>query len=283
MSRFPLVLCADDFGLSPAVSAGILEALEAGRLNAAGAMTNRPDWPVSAPRLGALAPDAMIGVHLNLTLGAPLGPSPRLAPEGVFPGLGAYLLPDAAKRREIAAEIARQFDAFEDVMGRAPDFVDGHQHVHILPRVRGLLLEEAGRRGWAGRVWLRDSADRPSRILQRNVETKKALVLAVLGFGFARAAGACGFAVNEGFSGVSAFDPTRDFAADFARYLRAPGSRHLVMCHPGHVDEELAALDPVTATREQELAFLLSDAFLERMDRAGAVLSAKALRPFTRA
>jgi predicted glycoside hydrolase/deacetylase ChbG (UPF0249 family) len=30
------------------------------------------------------------------------------------------------------------------------------------------------------------------------------------------------------------------------------------MCHPGYVDEDLKALDPVTTTREQELAFLLS-------------------------
>lgn len=281
MSRYPLVLCADDFGLTPAVSAGILQALEAGRLNATGAMTNRPDWQASGRRLAGPPGEPMVGVHLNLTLGAPLGPAPALAPEGVFPGKWAYLRPDPARRREIAAEIARQFDAFQDVMGRAPDFVDGHQHVHMLWGVRDLLLQEAGRRGWAGKVWLRDSTDRPGRIVARRVETTKALALAALGRGFGREAAARGFATNEGFSGVSAFDPRRDFSGDFARYLRAPGARHLVMCHPGFVDAELAGLDPVTATREQELAFLLSDAFSERMERAGAFLSGERLRSFT--
>jgi len=39
------------------------------------------------------------------------------------------------------------------------------------------------------------------------------------------------------------------------------------MCHPGHVDEELRAMDPVTVTREQELAFLLSPRFTEMLER----------------
>ena len=129
------------------------------------------------------------------------------------------------------------------------------------------------RRGWEGRVWLRDSADRPDRILRRGVETKKALALAWFGRGFAKDARAHGFEVNEGFSGFSAFDSRREYAADFARYLAQPGARHLVMCHPGHVDDELKSLDPVTTTREQELAFLLSDGFVEAMEKAGAQLA----------
>lgn len=280
MQTYPLILCADDYGLSPAVSAGILEALSAGRLNATGAMTNRPGWRSAAPDLKSLggrgegAP--LAGVHLNLTLGAPLAPAAGLAPHGVLPKLPAFL--KGRHTREavagIADEIRAQLDAFEDAMGRAPDFVDGHQHVHVLEPVRGLLLEEAARRGYAGKVWLRDSADRPDRVLRRRVETKKALALAWFARGFASEAREKGFDVNEGFSGFSAFDPSRDYAADFARYLTFPGSRHLVMCHPGHVDAELEGLDPVTTTREQELAFLLSDRFVETMEKAGARLAA---------
>ena len=275
MSDFSFVLCADDYGLSPAVSAGIRQALAARRINATGAMTNLPDWPNAAPLLAPYLGHAQIGVHLNLTVGAPLASAPNLAPQGKLPGIAFYLrqrnLPQAMAG-EVAAEIARQFDAFESAMGRTPDFVDGHQHVHALRPVRGLLLAEMERRGWAGRVWLRDSADKPSRILARGVETKKALLLAWFAHGFAKAARSRGFAVNEGFAGFSAFDPARDYASDFERYLRAPGPRHLVMCHPGRVDDALAALDPVTVTREQELDFLLGDDFPRLLARAGASL-----------
>jgi predicted glycoside hydrolase/deacetylase ChbG (UPF0249 family) len=41
------------------------------------------------------------------------------------------------------------------------------------------------------------------------------------------------------------------------------------MCHPGHVDEELRKLDPVTITREQELAFLLSTRLPEMLEKRG--------------
>lgn len=279
MQTFSLILCADDYGLSPAVSAGILEALGAGRLNATGAMTNRPGWKTAARELQALqGRDArggpLFGVHLNLTLGAPLAGGTSLAPSGVLPQLSTFLRGKLSREAiaDLAHEIRAQLNAFEDAMGRAPDFIDGHQHVHVLEPVRGLLLDEAQSRGYAGKVWLRDSADRPDRILRRKVEAKKALALAWFGRGFAKEARARGFTVNCGFSGFSAFDPARDYGADFARYLAHPGPRHLVMCHPGHVDDELKSLDPVTATREQELTFLLSDRFSETMDRAGARL-----------
>jgi hypothetical protein len=45
------------------------------------------------------------------------------------------------------------------------------------------------------------------------------------------------------------------------------------MCHPGHVDEELEALDPVTITREQELAFLLSPRLPELLEKRGLKLA----------
>ena len=274
MQTFPLILCADDYGLSPAVSAGILEALSAGRLNATGAMTNRPNWRAAARDLKALPGGALFGVHLNLTLGAPLAAAPALAPAGVLPPLSTYLRGRLSREAaaEIAHEIRAQLDAFEEAMGRAPDFIDGHQHVHVLEPVRSLLLEDADRRGWAGKVWLRDSADRLERILRRGVENTKALGLVWFARGFAAQARARGFAVNEGFAGFSAFDAARDYGADFARYLVRPGARHLVMCHPGHVDDELKSLDPVTTTREQELAFLLSDRFTQVMEGAGARL-----------
>ena len=45
------------------------------------------------------------------------------------------------------------------------------------------------------------------------------------------------------------------------------------MCHPGRVDDELARLDPVTFSRETELAFLLSDRFGEALETAKARLT----------
>jgi predicted glycoside hydrolase/deacetylase ChbG (UPF0249 family) len=270
--RFEFCLCADDFALSPAVSRGILEALAAGRLNATSAMTTRPSWPQAARELASAGYDADVGLHLNLTLGAPLSRMAQFAPS-TFPVIG-HLLRASGKGElplnEIAQEIEAQIDAFIAAFGRAPDFVDGHQHVHVLPGIRQSLLAVLERKGLAGRLWLRNSGDRPARILARHIELKKALGLAWLGRGFAIEAKARGFPINDGFAGYSAFRRDGDFAADFTRYLVAPGPQHLVMCHPGYVDDELAAVDPVTATRENELKFVLSNRFSEVLDAAGA-------------
>lgn len=269
-------LCADDFALSPAVTAGILEALAAGRLTATSAMTTQANWPDAAKAFRALAPRADLGLHFNLTLGAPLGNMPAFAPNGAFPAMNA-IVPTAWRsalpRREILDELRRQLDSFEDAYGAPPDYVDGHQHVQVLPGIADDLIAELFARGLAGKTWLRDSADRPRRIFARGKHWGKALTVAALARGFRAKARAAGFSLNDGFSGFSDFDAQGDYAADFASFLRAPGAKPLIMCHPGHVDAELARLDPVTDSREAELAFLLSDQFTAVLDAAGAKLA----------
>jgi predicted glycoside hydrolase/deacetylase ChbG (UPF0249 family) len=273
---FSFCLCADDYALSPGVSRGILEALGAGRLSATSVMTTRPFWPKGAHELRQCKAKADIGLHLNLTLGSPLSYMPAFAATGRLPGISRVL--KAARRNElpeaeIGQEISRQLDGFCEHFDAAPAFVDGHQHVQVLPQIRAALFACLEERGFSRKVWLRDSSDRPWRILLRGVELPKALGISWLASGFAREALARGYATNEGFSGFSAFDPGHDFAADFARYLRAPGRRHLIMCHPGYCDEELVAADPVTLSRERELSFLLSPAFTAMLDRERARLA----------
>lgn len=264
MTARDLTINADDYGLTPAVSAGILEAVEAGRIHATSAMTARPFWKTAAQDIASLGDAVDVGLHLDLTLGPPITRMPILTAGGRLPQIGSLIRLAHARRlpeAEIRAEIGAQLDAFQEHYGEAPAFVDGHQHVHMLPGVREILFDEARRRGLAGRAWLRDSADRFSRILRRGVQAPKAMTVALAGRGFAQEAHKRGFRTNEGFSGFSAFDPRRDFAQDFARFLQAPGERHLVMVHPGRVDWELEQLDPATYSREQELEFLLSDRF----------------------
>lgn len=273
--RFSFGLCADDFALSPGVSRGILEAMEARRLSATSAMTTRRSWPEGASELRRFKDRVDIGLHLNLTLGAPLSFMARFAPSGRLPEVRRVLaaaqkndLPEA----EIRQEISRQIDRFVEFFGGPPDFVDGHQHIQILPHIRCWLFEILEAKGLAGKIWLRDSGDRLLNILSRGGELKKALGIAWLARGFAAEARARSFVTNEGFAGFSSFDPCRDYSLDFIAYLNAPGRRHLIMCHPGYCDEELVSADPVTLTRERELSFLLSPAFPATLAKCGARL-----------
>lgn len=252
-------LCADDYAMTPGISAGILEALDAGALSATSVMTTSPWWPEAAVPLQRYAGTADIGLHVNLTLGSPLTTMPKLAPHGRFPDIRTLLRLDRGRNLpldEIGQEIDRQCQHFAEAFGKAPDHIDGHQHIHVIGSIRPLLFDSLARRGW--RPWLRDASDRLWRLLRR-ASPAKALAVSVLADGFAADARRAGFACNNGFAGFSTFDSSKPYARQFESYLRSAGPRHLVMCHPGHVDDELRRLDPVVETREQELRFLISE------------------------
>jgi predicted glycoside hydrolase/deacetylase ChbG (UPF0249 family) len=276
-----VVLCADDYGLTEGVSRGILEAAEAGGISATSAMTNMPDWPRLAPALRPLHGRIGVGLHLNFTTTGPLGPLPALAPGGRFPSLQDLMRAAFTGRlrpEEVRAEIDRQLDAFEAAFGAPPDFVDGHQHVHVLPAIRPALLQALAARGLKGKVWLRDPADDVLPIIRREVSAQKALIVKALALGFRRAARAAGFDTNEGFSGYSPFDLATKPERVFGQALLDLGPRPLVMAHPGYADKTLKALDPDVESRPNELAYLKSEAFARLLAERGLTL---ATRPST--
>jgi predicted glycoside hydrolase/deacetylase ChbG (UPF0249 family) len=68
-----LIVNADDFGLSPGVNRGILEAHEKRIVTSTSLMANTPGFD-DAVRLARSAPDLGVGFHFNLTYGVPLSP-----------------------------------------------------------------------------------------------------------------------------------------------------------------------------------------------------------------
>jgi predicted glycoside hydrolase/deacetylase ChbG (UPF0249 family) len=246
--------------MTPGISAGIEELAEVGRLSATSALVTTPHWAAHARRLLPFRSRLAIGLHLNLTLGSPLGPMPDLAPAGALPGLKALLGKALAGRvpyHEVVNEICRQLERFESELGYPPDFIDGHQHVHVFPGLRKAVVF-ALRRRFPGHCppLVRDTADRAVAIIARGVGTVKALALATLAAGFGRLVRRSGFPTNHGFSGVSTFDESVPYASELERFFAWPGPRHLVMCHPGYPDAELAQLDPVVGRRKAELKAL---------------------------
>lgn len=273
----PVVLCADDFGLTDGVSRGIVELVGQGRLSATGAMTNMPAWRRNAPALAPFRDRIGVGLHLNLTTGGPLGPMPILAPGGDFPPLSDLLrltLLRQAPAAEIRDEIARQLDAFEQAHGAPPAFVDGHQHVHVLPGIRQALFEALAARSYGG-LWLRDPSDALASVLRRRISHRKALVVRVLASGFRREARAAGFETNEGFSGFSPLSDTTDAAPVLGAALAHLGPKPVVMCHPGHVDHTLRGLDRAVESRVAELRYLASDDFSRLLEDRNIVLVAR--------
>src|SRR5574338_665325 len=264
-NRFATALvCADDYGLAPGVNEAIAGLIAAGRLSATSCMVGLPDWRPGVVTLReALARSpADVGLHLTLTDQRPLSHAPNLAPGGRLPGLG-QLLPRALARqlpaKEVKDEIRAQLDAFEDAWGAPPDYVDGHQHVHVLPGVREALVAELLRRYPVGRVWVRDCVEPPARCLRRGESTAKAMFISALGAGLRRQLRAAGIPANDGFSGLHNFSTARPFGDKMRRFLAPLGPRPLLHVHPGRVDATLLGCDALTTPREAELAYLASD------------------------
>ncbi len=252
----PVILCADGYGLAAGVSRGILELGACRSISATSAIVTLPRWAEDGPQLATVRGTLSLGLHVNLTLGAPLGPMLRLAPGGRFPNGSTLRLAsvrgtlDAA---EISGEIRCQLAAFEDRVGFPPDHIDSHEHVHTLPVVRSALLDALDARGLDPRPLIRDTYERPITIAMRGGEMAAALGHTIQATGFGLQARRREFPTNRGFSGYSAYETSRMYTVELAYAMRATGRRHLVMCHPGHPDAELAALDRNTLRRGQEL------------------------------
>ena len=276
MRSCELVLCADDFGLGEEIDEAILRLIEAGRLTATGCMVAGERFALDAPRLAALADRAEIGLHLALTDLPPLGPMPTFAPGDRAQRLGSVLARALTGRlvyAEIAAEIGRQVGRFREVFGRSPDFVDGHQHVHVLPTVRRALFAafEDGTLD-ARTTWVRDCHESVATIVGRGIEVPKTLFVSLLSAGMAREAAARGILVNDGFRGVTAFATDRSYRANFRRFLEGAGSRPLAMCHPARPGAGGASGDAIAAARHDEWAYFSGDDFPADLAAAGVCL-----------
>jgi predicted glycoside hydrolase/deacetylase ChbG (UPF0249 family) len=250
--------------MAPGVNAAIRELISRRRMNATSVMVLSPHFGTDAAfALNALdtgRTDVAIGLHVTLT--APYAPmSTTYGPvrDGKFLPL-REMMRNAVSRRlspqALGSEIAAQLHSFVEAFGRPPDFVDGHQHVQLLPQVRDAFLKAVA--AIAPRAWVRQCG-RSARA--RRLGGGKALFLDVLSVGFRRKAARLGVATNPAFAGAYAFSSKADYASIFPRFLDGLPDEGLIMCHPGVVDAALEKIDPLTELRERELAYFSSDEF----------------------
>lgn len=258
-------LCADDYGIGPGVNRAIRDLIERGRLNATSVMVVGPAIgrdEVSALKAAATnSPRCAIGLHVTLT--APFRPlTMHFKPiDGglflPFPKLLRGGLMGRLDPEVIHTELMVQFSTFGELFGRAPDFVDGHQHAQLFPGVRDAFLAAVNKA--APNAWVRQCG-RNQPLVQR-LGAPKALVLDTLSAKFRRLASHANIAFNPGFAGAYDFSRQPDFGALMQEFLDDLPEAGVIMCHPGVVDEILVSLDPLTVQRESEYAFLGSEHF----------------------
>lgn len=251
-----LALCADDFGLSPGICAAIVRLAQARRLNAISCVTNSAYWEAGAPSLVDLPDSVDIGLHLNLTEGAPLS-RPLAAIWTRLPSLPGLILRSQLGQLPVPAlrvELHAQLQAFRSAIGADPAYIDGHQHIHHLPGLRDMVLDMADR--MQPRAAVRNTASLPGsafglkRWLIRNTGARGLLAEIVRR------------RLPHNAMLLGAYDFRHaDYRALMQSWLQdVPEAGALLFCHPGYASGE-GLSDGIAAARERELAYLGGDAF----------------------
>ncbi|AKK01766.1 MULTISPECIES: ChbG/HpnK family deacetylase [Pseudomonas] len=148
-----VIVNADDFGLCLSENALILRAFEAGVISSATAMANMPGFEQACELARQPLLNGRIGLHFNLSHGAPLSQAitsrPAFcAPNGEFDlNVSRYCLRLGSK--DLAAvqdELEAQWQHCLD-HGLHPSHLDSHQHVHNIWPIGELVARFAERHG----------------------------------------------------------------------------------------------------------------------------------------
>jgi predicted glycoside hydrolase/deacetylase ChbG (UPF0249 family) len=264
-SRKQLVVNADDFGFTPDVNEGIVEAHRRGILTATTLMANGAAFE-DAVRLAGESPSLDVGCHLVLIGGRSLStgkPLPLTVPQ---------LLTAMARREirvydELLAQVRRILDA-----GIRPTHLDTHKHTHLAPPV----LDAVARLGEElGIPWVRRPFDFPLNALRGAVPRVTRLASGALGLlrrRFHRVLEKHGCRTTDHFAG---FQITGRFrTAELVELLAAiPEGSTELMCHPGRCGEALRhARTRLKESRDHELEALVAPEVRQALERNGIEL-----------
>ncbi len=264
-----LIVNADDFAFTPAVTEGILAAHHAGSVTSTSMMVHCPGWD-DGVRQAQATPSLGVGLHLNLLVGAPVTRAKTLLDRanGRFATLSEIVtraLTGRLDSGEVEAECEAQLQALRDA-GITPTHIDSHRHTHALPMIHTAVARVANRHHVPLRRPIESHRRFPSDVASQLHRAVIAASWRVTSLAAPRTN------APDHFIGVSMQGGER-FASQLATVLDAlPHGTVEMMVHPGGVDDALRAVDGYTWQRERERDALCSAAVRERLQRGDIAL-----------
>jgi len=266
-----LIVTADDFGVAREVNDAVEAAHRGGVLTAASLMVAAPAAADAIARARRM-PSLRVGLHVVLVEGRPVLPASAVTHlvdgNGLFrsnmAALGTVLSFSRQARRQLAAEITAQFEAFR-ATGLSLDHCNAHKHFHLHPVVGGLIAAIGARFGLrAARVPL--ESVQVLRMIEPRTPWAPALLTAPFALLLRRRVRAAGLLAPDRVFGLQwSGRMTRDRLLGLIRNL--PNGLSEIYLHPAtgpfagaapgyHYREELDALmapEIVAASRDSSL------------------------------
>jgi len=277
-----LVVVADDFGIGPATSRGILDLAAKGLVTGTVLLVNSPYAEEAVRAWRQAGANLELGWHPCLTMDPPILPAKEVpslvGPDGCFWPLAAFMRRafwGRIRASEVEAELTAQLHRFWNLTGQPPSVVNSHQHVQLFNPV-GISLQKilANHRPLP---YFRRICE-PWHMIRRipGARIKRAF-LSSLGRRDANHQNDIGFPGNEWLAGIT--DPPWVADGEFlVRWLtQIPGEIVELTCHPGYWDPSLIgrdcnAWDGRLQRRVAEFHLLRNPSFIAACQRAGFTL-----------
>ena len=265
-----LIVNADDLGWTEGVNRGILDAFRGGIVTSATLLANGAAF-AEAVKATKSAPRLAVGVHLNLSDGAPTADresvTSLLNDDGDFDHGPEDLLLKRVRGGLVVDEVEEEWDAqIQKVRdaGIRPTHLDGHKHVHMLPGLFEIALRLANKHGIeAIRVSLEESSlrtalasssqHRSAVVMKQGVQAR---LLKLLARDARKEAARMGIATADYFCGIA---QTGELTLEGVEQLlkSLPEGTTEFICHPGYADEALQkTATRLQASRQKELEIL---------------------------
>lgn len=275
-----LIVTADDLGLTRRINEAIAKAHREGIVTTASLMVNGGAFESAIETLCA-NPLLDVGLHLNLTEGRPATPPvgiPSLAnslgflyhhPFGLMAALLRGKVRPADLEREIRAQLQKALDA-----GAQISHLDGHKHVHVVPKVFRIVCRVAPEYGVRA---IRSTVERVPRLKSLSTQMAKQYL-------FGKALSGAFVLAQSGNGRRSLKTPRRLYGITQTGFLDLQTFADIlsrmeigiseVMCHPGYVDDDLRRTPTrLLFQRERELEFLTGHEVRDLLRRAGVGLA----------
>lgn len=245
-----IIVNADDFGLTPSVCEGILEASEKGIVTSTTCLINLEidsQYIERAKKNNRLG----IGLHLNIIFGPSVLSVKKVST--LVNAQGEFLHHDFDIQKinlsEVEQEFRAQIQKFESVFSQPPTHLDTHYHLHGHERIFDIVYKLANER----HIFIRP----------REITAPEDQGHAV---------------IQEGFGVPCVYgclEPGWHWTEKkLLHFLKNPKILPCeIICHPGHVDEALKRVSRLADTREKEVEAFTSVAVQECLEKEKIGLS----------